>query len=133
MKYALYSNLSLSVGLYDDQQCIKMSQVDPPLELFLSASLRGVARLFSGHLKSIGKPFLHALLHTQHPLLLGVSIQIEGCRVFTTSLPAVLMEREVEERKRGRPAVAVHLLQVSLCSCDGAWMLTLCSASHSRR
>ena len=130
------------IELYDSQQKVKMSQIDPPLELSLSPSLQGVARLFRTQLKNIGVcvcvcvdvcvcvcvcmcvcvracvcACMRRSWRKKGVFLLwpGMTLLVVGGRLFTSTLPAVLMEKDVGERKRGRPAVAIVLLQVRLC------------------
>lgn len=45
--------------------------------------------------------------------LVGVTLALDSGSVGVASLPAVLMEREVNEVRRGRPAVALNMVQVS--------------------
>ena len=89
----------LPAGLYDDQQQVLVSRVEPPLAFSLSPSMLRLARLFAAQLRAI-----------------GVTVEVRNGQLLASTMPAVVMEREAQERKRGRPAVAVGLLQVrSLC------------------
>ena len=88
--------ITASVGLYNEQQQVREAEVVPPLALSLTPSQETMARYFSDQLAAI-----------------GVQLQWRDGQPMARTLPAVLMEREAGERQRGRPAVAVSLLQVS--------------------
>ena len=54
----------------------------------------------------------------------GVTISVDDReRLLVSTLPSVLMEREVSEVKRGRPAVAVNILQVQCGLYNMCWLL----------
>jgi hypothetical protein len=53
-----------------------------------------------------------ALLFAHPSPLLGVTLVQEGDSVGVASLPSVMMDRERSEVKRGRPAVALDMVQV---------------------
>ena len=62
----------------------------------------------------------------------GVTLQVVHGRLFTSTLPAVLMEKDVGEKRRGRPAVAVVQLHVRLCvvASTSLWYLW-CAAART--
>ena len=52
-----------------------------------------------------------------HTCIAGVSLAFQGDNVLVSSIPSVLMEREVTEVTRGRPTVAVGIVQVQVQVC----------------
>ena len=50
-------------------------------------------------------------------MFLGVVLVFRGGAVLVSSLPSVLVQREASEVRRGRPTVALDILQVCVCVC----------------
>jgi len=48
-------------------------------------------------------------------MFLGVVLVFRGGAVLVSSLPSVLVQREASEVRRGRPTVALDILQVCVC------------------
>ena len=94
-QYAMSGMYIPAAGLYDGQQQVSVSRVEPPLVFSLSPSMLRLARLFAAQLRAI-----------------GVTVEVRNGQLLASTMPAVVMEREAQERRKGRPAVAVGLLQV---------------------
>ena len=75
-------------------KCMKQSVVRPPIVMDLQPSQKKLARHFRERLESV-----------------GVSLTFQADDVFVSSIPTVLMDREVTEVTRGRSTVAVGIVR----------------------
>ena len=131
------ANLILSYQLLDlyespstsgTHPAIKSCIVHPPLLINLTTTEKKLAKLFQKQLETLGMmdhelQALYSFLLSF--IIIGVSLKFDGDNsVGVASIPSVLIEREVNEVRRGRPSVALELVQVS-----NSWSIAILAIS----